>query len=219
MDNPKQFASCLQGHVALSKSSGCFVVSPRSHLVCEQLQALGRGINSDPRTRAKARVLVEVVAEGRFQVPCVVPPGTLVLFLSRTLHSNKTVDDPAVGAPRNVADPFRILQRNDSMPPPVFPDGWRCVVYVAFRRLSAMGAAERRQHLAGLWEAFTMNRITRHSGKLFPLKTLAMYPSGSLCTPAVQSIFQNILTGMCMTRFTATCPNVRAVLGLAAAGD
>jgi hypothetical protein len=207
LDNPKQFATCLQGHVALSKSSGCFVVSPRSHLVCEQLQALGRQINGNPEARAEAKRLVEEVARGRFQVPCVVPPGTLVMFLSRTLHSNKTVDDP--GQAPHVLDPLSVLQWGA----PVFPDGWRCVVYVAFRRLSAMGIVQRREHVAGLWEAFTNNRITKHSGKLFPLKPLGMYPSAPVCSEQVRRLFERIFAGDCITRRVASCPHVRAVLG------
>jgi hypothetical protein len=209
-DNPKQFAECLQGHVALSPSTGCFVVSPRSHVVSAQLQALGMGINTDMGLRAQAQRLVED-AGGRFQVPCPVPPGTLVVFTSRTLHSNKTVDAPCEALRTQwMAAVWRSMgvAREEGR----YPDGWRCVVYLAFRRKSAMNPTALRQHLAGLWTAFTTNRITKHSGRLFPEKGWDKYPSAALCSPEVRRIFDAITAGG--QQPVALTPDVCAVLGI-----
>jgi hypothetical protein len=162
----------------------------------------GSGLNAEPN-RSEAQAAVEAVG-GLFQVPCVAPRGSMILFLSTTLHSARFMPDPDQ-VTHDAHDPY--ADDDDDDDPDVhsaFADsaaagiaigdswrGWRCVVFVAFRPKAGVSEA----HIHDLLVAFQQNRITRHGGSLFPKKPWDCYAkaSTSTCTPRVREIFESIV--------------------------
>lgn len=195
-DDPGNYDKCLQGQVVLANTQACLVCSPRSHMVYNRLANLrkGSGLNAEPN-RSEAQAAVEAVG-GLFQVPCVAPRGSMILFLSTTLHSARFMPDPdQVTHDAHDDDPYA---DDDDDDPDVHSAaigdswrGWRCVVFVAFRPKAGVSEA----HIHDLLVAFQQNRITRHGGSLFPKKPWDCYAkaSTSACTPRVREIFESIV--------------------------
>ena len=96
--------ACIQGQVVLNDSTGCFRCSPKSVQVFKEISHLTQAnfvsvskatgkptkpsnwnlLQQDQYEAAKA--LVEGVG-GQWQIPIVEPPGTMILWLSSTVHS------------------------------------------------------------------------------------------------------------------------------------
>lgn len=156
-DSPSEFEKCIQGQIVLSNTSAGFVCSPRSHLISAALVGFIRkhSINEDFEARQHARKLVESVG-GKFQVPCIVPRGSIIIWLSSVLHSAKLMDEPSTPIISEPSDPWL---------------GWRCVVYLAYRPKAGIDAT----HLESLKIAFEKNRTTRHTGELFHVRDISKY--------------------------------------------
>lgn len=150
----------VQGQVVLNNSTGGLRVSPRSHLVHEQVLKLNT--DRDPTSIKKweqlrpedyeaAKALIEDVG-GSFQQR--VPPdtaGCVILWRSDTLHSATAVEHAPDLPPASETDPF---------------PGMRCVVYVSQRKPRDL------KHIRRLRTAFSSLRATNHSGeRLFGLDT------------------------------------------------
>lgn len=154
--------TCVQGQVVLSSSDACFVCSPKSVQVFEQLSALtrknfarvsaktGKAMQPSnwnllrPEQYAYARAIVEA-AGGAWQTPVRVPRGSMILWLSSTVHSARIQAEIPAPVP-TPADPFL---------------GWRGVVYVCFRPKKEVTDA----HLKRLQKCVDENRCTNHWGE------------------------------------------------------
>jgi hypothetical protein len=92
-DNLGATDRCVQGQVVLTDTTASLVASPGSHRIASALTHFRRthDINGDMGARAEAQRMVEE-AGGRFQVPILAPKGSMIVFLSATLHSAKFVD-------------------------------------------------------------------------------------------------------------------------------
>lgn len=166
---------CVQGQIVLSDTTACFVCSPKSHLICPKLVGFRRdhNINSDPEHRAEARKMVEAVG-GAFQIPIIAPRGSIIIWLSSTLHSAKLMDEPTTPILPTPSDPWL---------------GWRCVIYLAYRpRIDVKPV-----HIDGLRMALEKNLTTRHTGDFFKVKELSEYPDHEKYTDVIQRYYQQIV--------------------------
>jgi hypothetical protein len=148
---------CIQGQVVLTSTSACFVCSPKSHLVYEDILDLeGKGKSSrdfvklNQRNYPKHAEKIESVG-GVFQMHIPAPPGSMILWLSSTAHSAKVQSDPKQVPQNNLLDGK-------------WKD-WRGIVYTCLRPKSEVSFS----HAHKLKEAFDDNRLTNHYGDtIFP---------------------------------------------------
>lgn len=143
---------CVQGQVVLSDTSGCLRVSPKSHLLFEAIMgcmgfqdpgSVYDFVPLRPSLYDRVATMVRGVG-GQFQVPLFVPRGSVILWLSSTLHSAQTQSPP--GTVQLEGSPWA---------------DWRCVVYVCYRPKEEVDD----DHLDRLQAAFRRNLCTNHSGK------------------------------------------------------
>jgi len=145
---------CVQGQVVLTNTSACFRCSPRSHLLADQLLDVA-GKSTEDRSNwclfrkgqcATVQGLVEG-AGGQYQIPVRVPKGTLLLWLSTTVHSAQL---QLKGAPVDPADRW---------------SEWRGVVYVCYRPREDVDV----RHCMRLQTCHRENRVSNHWGEVvFP---------------------------------------------------
>jgi hypothetical protein len=150
---------CVQGQAVLTDTTAGFRCSPRSHLIYADVVRDVKGSLGDPSDwcllpsgmYAGVRARVQALG-GAFQIPIIAPKGSMILWLSATLHSAKGQDKP-VGAARvrpRVLDPLH---------------NFRVVVYVCYRPQSEVDEA----HFARLMDAHRHSLSTCHSGRrVFP---------------------------------------------------
>lgn len=150
-DNANMFEQCVQGQVVMTNTTAAFVCSPRSHLICTQLLGFRRkhNINENMDDRLEARRMVEKLG-GKFQVPIIVPAGSVIIWLSSTLHSAKMADRPVVPHVPSEIDPWY---------------GYRSVVYLTFKPRVNVSMEE----VSKLKNVFLRNGTTRHDGTEFPV--------------------------------------------------
>ena len=157
-DEPEE---CVQGQVVLTDTTAGFRCSPRSHLLHTEVvtQVMGSLENQSdwcllPKEKYEGvRARVEALG-GAFQVPILAPKGSMILWLSATLHSAKAQDRPAAARRRAARGGARNALEN-----------FRVVVYVCFRPAGEVDEA----HFARVREAFECSLTTCHSGrKTFP---------------------------------------------------
>eukprot|EP00008_Paramoeba_atlantica_P008884 CAMPEP_0201495730 /NCGR_PEP_ID=MMETSP0151_2-20130828/55691_1 /ASSEMBLY_ACC=CAM_ASM_000257 /TAXON_ID=200890 /ORGANISM="Paramoeba atlantica, Strain 621/1 / CCAP 1560/9" /LENGTH=272 /DNA_ID=CAMNT_0047884985 /DNA_START=57 /DNA_END=872 /DNA_ORIENTATION=+ len=88
---------CIQGQVVLSDTTACFRASPKSHLIYEDLLDINdipetsksNWCKFRPRNIPQVRKKIEE-AGGAFQVPVRTKRGSMILWLSSTVHSAMT---------------------------------------------------------------------------------------------------------------------------------
>ena len=142
----------VQGQVVLTDSDGQFRVSPRSHLVHQEILDLNTD-RKKPASKVKweklrdqdyepAKKLVEGVG-GTFQMKAGARPGDVILWLSATLHSATKVPHTP-----------QLPRATEDNPYP----GFRCVVFVSYCVPRDSGHVERLQR------CFEELRCTNHSG-------------------------------------------------------
>jgi hypothetical protein len=158
-------AECVQGQIVLNESTGCFTCTPRSHKAYELVTDLT--INNTPKTRVKLRNVnkfkdktqkvraaltnKKLIRWDDWQIPIEAPPGSVILWLSTTIHSDM-LQSNAVLPMSNSAD---IAYRN-----------WRCVVYMCLRPRAEVD----NRHIERLRTCYFKNRLTTNWGShMFPL--------------------------------------------------
>jgi hypothetical protein len=150
---------CIQAQIVLTNTTAAFRCSPKSHLVSDALMTPefgGREQDGDwtRLQKAFASKFAEMVVAvgGKYQVPIHTSAGSMIFWLSSTVHSaitqrrgNREV------SPAAAADPLH---------------NWRCVVYVCHMPRALVTDADIwRRH----WAA-EHNRTTNHNGRrVFPL--------------------------------------------------
>ena len=116
---------CIQGSLAFSNTSAGFLCSPKSHLVHHKILKI-EGVKSKPFQNCNNWVMIknenrETVkfeiekAGGRYQLPIIVPAGSMILWFSSTLHS------------------ARGRLRIEENSPVDRWNGWRGVYYLSYR--------------------------------------------------------------------------------------
>lgn len=199
-DNANMFEQCVQGQVVMTNTTAAFVCSPRSHLICTQLLGFRRkhNINENMDDRLEARRMVEKVG-GKFQVPIIVPAGSVIIWLSSTLHSAKMVDRPVVPYVPSKADPWY---------------GYRSIVYLTFKPRVNVSTEE----LSNLKSVFLRNGTTRHDGTEFPVTSfdLIQEKNNIVYHPRIREIYNDYvvdgkpLPNGVMTKMT---PEINRLLG------
>lgn len=171
--DPSNPFKCIQGQVVLRGDSACFVCSPGSHLALKEVLKDAGVAPSDksnwckfeqeryPAIQARVRNV-----GGLWQTPVQAPAGSMILWLSSTIHSAKIQD------------------RSD--------DTMRCVVYVCQRPKTECGAtpAQRKKHAERLRRCIEENRATNHWGdRLFPKGS--RYPLHEDTPHALRAVIEN----------------------------
>jgi uncharacterized membrane protein YgcG len=149
---------CVQSQVVLNPSSAAFRCSPKSHLLYEKLmEPEFGGHEQDGDWTRLQRPYVDKFAAlvaglgGKYQVPVHAPCGSMIFWLSSTLHSAQVQRRSAAPTEYDPADPLK---------------NWRAVVYVCLRPRQSVDD----RHIYGLHYAAAHNRSTNHNGRrLFPL--------------------------------------------------
>ena len=149
---------CVQGQVVLNPTSAAFRCSPKSHLVYEALlgpECGGHEQDGDwtrlQRSYADKFAAMVTAVGGKYQVPVHAPAGSMIFWLSSTLHSAQVQRRTAAPFVYDPADPLK---------------NWRAVVYVC--HVPRRSVDDR--HIYGLHYAAAHNRSTNHNGRrLFPL--------------------------------------------------
>jgi hypothetical protein len=105
-DNQGATDRCVQGQVVLTDTTASLVASPCSHRIVSALTHFRRthDINGDFCDRRAASAMVHE-AGGRFQVPILAPKGSMIVFLSATLHSAKFLDGGLLPEPEPEPEP------------------------------------------------------------------------------------------------------------------
>ena len=158
---------CVQGQVVLTNTTGSFCCSPKSHLVFAEFLKKHKKLGSPADWFMLPGPLYEGLKQtiqdvgGEWQIPVVAPQGSVILWLSSTLHSAVAIDKKSAIKKVDPTDPW---------------NQWRCTFYVCHRPKKEVLP----EHLERLQEAFKFNRTTNHWGtKLFPtsLPNRFMVPS------------------------------------------
>jgi hypothetical protein len=153
---------CVQGQIVLNASTAAFRCTPGSHKGYEAVSRLTIDDQGKSRSelknwnifRDKANAVrdmlvgTNVIALEDWQIKIIAPPGSVILWLSTTIHSGSLhsgdVCDVSIDA----------LYFN-----------WRCVVYMCLRPRSEVT----KSHLARLSKCDAENRLTNHWGsRMFP---------------------------------------------------
>jgi hypothetical protein len=151
--------ACVQGQVVVNDSTACFVCSPKSHLLYGEFlnkPEIGGGGYSPTnwnKYNTKASSVEWMTAKlaevgGRYQIPIVVPKGSVILWLSSTIHSARTQlrPDGLVAGPAADAGKF---------------PNYRGVIYVCLRPRDEVGP----EHIRRLKYCEVFNRQTNHWGE------------------------------------------------------
>lgn len=121
---------CIQGQVVLSKSTAAFRCSPKSHQIFEDvISYLGKEDESSQwcYIPEHAYEMIQICIEeigGEWQIPIYAPPGSAILWLSSTIHSNMYGEPPLPLLPHEDRD---VIHREDPW------RDWRLVYYICYR--------------------------------------------------------------------------------------
>lgn len=161
--------SCIQGQVVLTNTSAGFVCSPKSHKVFvniidkyvpenkskEQFFKFNKNDYNDIKS------MVEDDAKGRWQIPIIVEKGSMILWLSSTVHSAKLADYDQVIEKENtckckdsILANLKDFDKNDRW------RYWRGVIYVCQRPKSEVT----KRNMTTLQNSYDNNRTTNHWG-------------------------------------------------------
>ena len=148
IDQTKVDVRCVQGEVVLTDTTATFRCTPKSHKkhlellkMADKVDDASNWLKLDGAMQAKLKPLFE-----HWQVPIHAPAGSVIFWLSNTIHSAK---------------------RNDPI-----DDGWRCVVYICQRPESHFTERQKKT----LRRAATEGRTTNHwVTRLFPKRPGSMY--------------------------------------------
>lgn len=151
---------CIQGQVVLTNTDACFRCSPKSHLllgkILKMYNVLGKSDNWLKFDKGDYKKLSKMVRKigGEWQKEIIAPSGSLILWLSSTIHSAKLqseIED---------ADFLGVDPENPWC-------GWRGIIYVCQRPRNEVNAT----HIKRLQNAVLNIRTTNHWGnRVFPLK-------------------------------------------------
>jgi hypothetical protein len=147
---------CIQGQVVLSDSTACFRCSPKSHLVYgDLLDKAGNEKNTGwcKFTKTQIPEIRKTIedAGGSWQLPIRSKRGSVILWLSSTVHSAMTQTKERVRLEEGQGDKWK---------------DWRFVVYTCYRPKNECD----NKHADRLKQALRENRCTNHSGvKIFPV--------------------------------------------------
>jgi len=151
---------CIQGQVVCSNTSAGFRCSPKSHSIFQHLLTKyerkgtpGNFFKLSDEQVEYAKGLVEQ-AGGEWQIPILVPRGSVILWLSSTIHSARL----ALPSGLESGDPSDVWRN------------WRAVCYICYRPKEDVDQA----HLEGIQKAYHENLTTNHWGlpKLPPIREL-----------------------------------------------
>ncbi len=147
---------CIQGQIILSNTSAGFRCSPRSHLVHNEILDLNKVEEDDSSNWCKFgnnKILLHEMQElvenkgGQWQIPIIVPKGSMIFWFSSLVHSAKYQDKNAMIDPQDIWSE------------------WRGVIYVCYRPKNEISLAQ----LNRLKYCFMENRVTNHWGStIFP---------------------------------------------------
>lgn len=142
---------CVQGQMVLTDTTAAFRCTPGSHLQHSRILDLYKITKKSGFSKFNEEQ-VETLSQGfgNWQMPIIVPAGSIILWDSRTIHSSRlqTVEEQRTGS----------YERGDV-------DGWRCVFYCCYRPRTMYSKTNKRT----LINAVAQGRGTNHSGtRLFP---------------------------------------------------
>ena len=119
---------CIQGSVALSNTTAGFMCSPKSHLVLNEILKINEISENPPDLSNWKRYPRDKIEEirnlvegensnvgGKYQIPIIVPAGSLILWFSSTTHS------------------ARVKTKNEKKSKDDAWLGWRGVYYISYR--------------------------------------------------------------------------------------
>lgn len=167
---------CIQGSLSFTNTTAGFRCSPKSHLIYEQILDLNGNDKNDksnwgkikPEKVPEIKEMVEKIG-GQYQIPIIVPAGSLILWFSTTLHS-------ARHKIRNEAE-----SKDDAWL------GWRGVYYISYRPSSELTKRQKNQYEKNIKN----NRIMNHwSNKTFP-KNPAFRLNFDQAHPNIQKLIKN----------------------------
>jgi len=142
---------CVQGQVVLTTTTAGFRCSPKSHLihneVCEENGKLGKKGNWFKFPQSMYKDLKRRVLEkgGQWQIPVIAPKGSIILWLSTTIHSAKLADKESFIDEYHPDDKWK---------------NWRGVVYCSQRPADELSE----NHIKTLHYAWENNITTNHWG-------------------------------------------------------
>ena len=144
---------CIQGQVVLTTTDASFVCTPKSHRihkeVCNDYGALGKPGNFFMLSKGSEKDVKKRVSRvgGEWQIPIIVPRGSVILWLSSVIHSAKLAEKPK--------DNQVITEKWQN---------WRCVIYVSQRPYEELNNS----HFKRLRKVWDENLTTNHWGnKIF----------------------------------------------------
>jgi len=149
---------CIQGQIILSDTSAGFVCSPKSHLVFREVMDIMH-VNPTNRTnwcvisgkansQQEQKIKDAITAVGGFwQGYIYAPPGSVILWLSSTIHSAKISDKPPKAMLNQ--NPMKLLKELT---------GWRAVIYLCYNMSDTMTS----EQLDLRWSAMENNQSMNH---------------------------------------------------------
>ena len=142
---------CVQGQVVLTTTTAGFRCSPKSHLLhkelCEENGRLGQKGNWFKFYQSMYKDIERRVLEkgGQWQIPVIAPKGSIILWLSTTIHSAKLADKESFIDDYHPDDKWKT---------------WRGVVYCSQRPADELSE----EHIQTLHYAWENNITTNHWG-------------------------------------------------------
>jgi len=136
---------CVQGQVVLTHTDACFRATPKSHLRYKEIMDICKVDDTNRSNWYKftdAQIVEIAKMFPHFQIPIRVPKGSVILWLSTTIHSSLATTKKEEWDGR---DPFK---------------GWRGVVYVCHRPMEEFSAHQ----LEVLEQCIDGNHGTNHWG-------------------------------------------------------
>lgn len=166
---------CVQGQVVLTSTSASFRCSPKSHLIYEKLLIeYGTGEHNgdwclfDAKHYEQLAKKVDAVG-GKWQIPIVVPMGSMILWFSSTVHSARLQSPP---------DTMKLVDGK-------WKD-WRGVIYTCLRPKDEIDI----DHIFRLKSAYRSNRCTNHWGKKI-FSTLPVTQKYTNYVPKIREFMKN----------------------------
>jgi hypothetical protein len=180
---------CIQGSIAFTDSSASFVVSPKSHLIYDEIMKiwkvdktkkwlfLGDKILRKNQDETDATKQLLVSKGGIWQGELPVTAGSVILWLSSTIHSAK-LNEEYIPQSRVKSTNYQRLAELKS---------WRVVVYVCYNRVSTYTPEE----LEKRWQAMKKNRTTNHTGKDIVDDRKEIEESLKTCSNDIRQLIEN----------------------------
>lgn len=165
---------CIQGQVVLTNTTAAFRCSPKSHLVFEDILDEFNIGDSDKSNwlkisgSAKEKKCRELVSE--WQTPILAPAGSVILWLSTTIHSAKYADKKE--------DP----DSNDVW------KGWRGVLYICYRPTKEFTKVQLKRRSQNIEDNRTMNHW---STRTFPKNPVGRHAPSSSFHSEIAKLIEN----------------------------